>query len=808
MPSPQLEALLRDRAAALDLEQKVRLLSGRDGWALHDLPEIGLASLVTSDGPNGVRGTLWDERDPSLGVPNATSLAATWDEDLVHEIGRLIGANARHKGVHVLLAPTVGLHRSPLGGRNFESWSEDPYLTGRMAGAFVRGVQSQGVAATAKHFVLNDSETQRRSYDAQVDEDVLRELYLRPFEDLVAAGVWVVMAAYNRTSGTLLTEHEQLLTGVLKQEWGFDGVVVSDWHAVRSTVESARAGLDLEMPAHPDLCWGDALVAAVRHGLVDEAVIDDKVHRLLRLAQRTGALDGRAAAADPPAPAPLEHAAATLREAAARSMVLLRNTGVLPIAPGSRTLAVIGELADHVSIQGGGASHVEPHYVVQPLTALREVFPGAVVHEPGPALSRVLWPLPLHLTADPAAGGHGFHLEVFDADGGLLRAEHRETSDFTFHGTLPPGTARLRFTTDVRAARPGTHRLAVTGRGEMSVWLDGSEVGHIDLAPHLDDDVQAIVRPAEARFDVDLPVDRSARLVVEALPVLAAGGTIGRFGIGYEPPLPDDDERLRRAVQAARGAEVAGVFVGATDEYEAAGFDRTHLRLPARQDELVSAVAAANPHTVVVLNSGTVYALPWIDEVGALLWAGLPGQEAGHAIGDVLTGAVEPWGRLTTTMPPVEDAVVAPVVPFGDVLAYDEGRGIGYRGYDSAGSKPAFCFGHGLGYTSWAFDSAQLSEAGATLRVRVRNTGGREGREVVQVYYRPDGGDVRLVGFAGALAPPGAATTVEVALDARAASRWDIAAATWAPLVGGVLHVGPSLADSALALRVDRPLGA
>lgn len=805
MPSSELEALLRDRLAVLDLDQKVRLLTGKDGWSLHGIPEIGLRSVVTSDGPNGVRGTLWDERDPSLSAPNATSIAATWDDDLAEATGRLIGANARQKGVHVLLAPTIGLHRSPLGGRNFEAWSEDAYLTGRLAGAFIRGVQSQGVAATAKHYVLNDSETQRRFYDAQVDEDVLRELYLRPFEDLVAAGVWVVMAAYNRTSGTLLTEHRPLLTGVLKQEWGYDGVVVSDWHAVRSTVESARAGLDLEMPAHPDQCWGEALLAAVRRGHVDEETIDDKVLRLLRLAARTGALDG--AGTDLPAPAALDAAGSILREVAAHSMVLLRNTGVLPIDPEATSIAVIGELAGHVSVQGGGASHVEPMYVVEPIDALRAAMADRVVYEPGPALFRTLWPLPLHLTNDPVSQGPGFHLEVFGAQGETLREEHRETSDFTFHGTLPPGTARLRWTTDVCVAEPGTHRLAVTGRGHMCVTLGGNEIASADLSTDLEDDVQAIVRPAEARFYVEMPANTPVRLVVEAVPLLAAGGAIGRFGVGYEPPLPDDEERLRRAVDAARDADVAVVVVGATDDYEAEGFDRAHLKLPGRQDELVAAVAAANPNTVVVLNSGSVYALPWVDEVAAIVWAGMPGQEAGNALTDVLTGAREPWGRLTTTMPPVEGAMIVPVAPVDGVLAYEECRNIGYRAYDVDGRSPAFAFGHGLGYTSWSFDGAELADDGRTLHVTVRNTGVRAGREVVQVYYRPDGGDVRLVGFAGTVGKPGESLSVPVELDARAASRWDRDAGTWAPLVGGVLQVGRSLADTPVTLPVDRPLG-
>ena len=791
---------------ALDLAGKVRLLTGKDAWTLHEMPEIRLRSLVTSDGPGGVRGTLWDERDPSLNVPNATTLAATWDDDLAETAGRLIGADARKKGVHVLLAPTVGLHRSPLGGRNFEAWSEDPYLTGRLASAFVRGVQSQGVGATAKHFVLNDSETERRSYDAQLAEDVLRELYLRPFEDLVRAGVWLVMAAYNRHAGLLMTEHRPLTWDVLKREWGFDGVVVSDWHAVRSTVSSARSGTDLEMPAAIDQHWGDALVAAVRAGQVDEAAIDDKVLRVLRLAARTGALEGTGTVL--PEPVSLAEADRELREVAGRGMVLLRNTGVLPLDPSTGSLAVIGELADHVSTQGGGAAHVEPVYVVQPLTALRARFGDRLVHEPGPALSRMLWPLPLELTRDPVEGGPGFSLEIFDGDGEVLRTEHREAATFVFHGTLPAGAAHLRWTTDLRVPDGGVHQLAVTGSGRFRVLVDDQELGTYALTPDLDDDVQAIVHPPEARIDLELHPAVTVRLVIDTEPLLAAGGTLWRFGVGYRAPQPDDDEMLRRAVDAARTADAAVVVVGATDDHEVEGLDRVDLRLPGRQDELVAAIAAANPRTVVVVNAGSVYALPWADDVAAIVWAGMPGQEAGDALADVLTGDLEPWGRLTTSVPRAGgDTPIPSTTPVDGVLAYEEGHAIGYRGYQSAGATPQYAFGHGLGYTTWSFEAAELSADASAVSVSVRNTGVRAGREVVQVYYRPDAATIRLVGFAGVVAEPGQRATVTVDIDARAASRWDVQVHAWTSLVGGELRIGRSVEDVPLTLTVDRSLG-
>ena len=288
------EADLRGRVARLSTEQKIRLLTGADFWALYPEPDAGLRRVVLSDGPAGVRGETWDERDTSANVPSPTALAATWDCDRVGAIGRLLAAEARRKGVDVLLAPTVNLHRTPYGGRHFECFSEDPLLTARIGVAYVRGLQNQGVGATVKHFVCNDSETERMSVDVRIDERTLRELYLAPFEAIVReAGAWAVMAAYNGVNGSTMTE-SPLLRAILHDEWGYDGLVMSDWTATRATEAAARAALDLAMPGPAERFgpWGDALLEAVRAGQVDEALIDDKVLRILRLAARVGGLDG------------------------------------------------------------------------------------------------------------------------------------------------------------------------------------------------------------------------------------------------------------------------------------------------------------------------------------------------------------------------------------------------------------------------------------------------------------------------------------------------------------------------------------
>ncbi|NEA26486.1 glycoside hydrolase family 3 protein [Actinomadura bangladeshensis] len=752
------ESRLRDRLADLTLEEKVHLLTGDGFWTLRPIPRIGLRGLVMSDGPSGVRGTTWDERSTSLLFPNPTALAAAWDPGLAERIGRLNGAQARDKGVHVQLAPTVNLHRTPLGGRHFENYSEDPLLTARTGAAFVRGVQSAGVAATVKHFVGNDSETARMSYDARIGEDALDELYLRPFEEAVKAGAWAVMAAYNKVNGTSMTENRELLTGVLKERWGFDGVLVSDWTAIRSTEASADAGMDVEMPGLPTSPWRDRLVGAVRAGRVAEELIDDKVLRVLRLAARVGALDGFPG--PPPVTTPPD-ARAQLRDAAARGAVLLRNEdGALPLGR-PRGLAVIGPNAVRFSAQGGGSAHVDPDYVVTPVEGLRRALGDGteLVVRPGVYPHRRLAPLPLALTTDPDSGERGVRLDFFGAGGALIESQHRRAAHFVFLGGIPRGTARIVARTLMTPAEDGVHTFAIAGAGEYELRV-GETAAAVTLDPGRGDPVEALLRPPEHRIGVEL---KAGTAVPVELRYTHAPGRFGTaFGIGHHAPHLDEDDALAAAVAAARDAEAAVVVVGTNDDVESEGFDRTTLALPGRQDELVSAVAAANPRTIVVVNAGAPVLMPWRDEVAAVLWAWLPGQEGGDAIADVLTGAAEPGGRLPTTFPASHDGVLSPVPAEDGTLPYAEGTAIGYRHY--APGQVAYPFGHGLGYTTWEYASVAVS--GDTAEVTVRNTGSRAGREVVQCYAVADG-TVRLAGFAAAEAAPGDAVTVRVALDER-----------------------------------------
>lgn len=813
-PGDPTDTELRDLIGLLALEEKVSLISGEDFWSLPELPGIGLRKLRVSDGPVGVRGVTWDERDTSLLFPSPTALAAAWDPEVTRRAGFIMGAQTRDKDIHVLLAPTVNLHRSPLGGRHFECYSEDPLLTAKIATAFIEGVQSAGVGATIKHFVGNETEDARMEYDARIGERELREIYLVPFEEAVRTGrVWLVMSAYNQVNGHTMTENPRLVNDVLKNEWDYDGVVISDWMAVRSTEAAAQGGTDVAMPG-PSGVWGESLIEAVREGRVDEELIDERVERVLRLAARVGVLGERTpSTATTPA-----DAVATLRAIAARAMVLLGNDGTLPLDPAALTrVALIGPNALRLSAQGGGSAHVNPSHVASIPEGLRAALGESVelTLTEGAFTHRALADLCLDAVVDPLDGAPGLRAEFLDKEGTVLVSEHRLGSNLMFWpDNIPDGAYVIRLRARITPTETGTNILDVRGAGRFEVDIDG--VRHsIDMsaAPGADV-VEAIMRPQATRVQVEVtagvPVELDVRFG-QGHPFFMAS-----LGLGWSHPRRGDDAELDAAVEAARAADVAVVVVGTTDDIESEGFDRKNLALPGRSDELVRRVAAANPRTVVVVNAGSPVLMPWRDDVAAVLWGWLPGQEGGAAIADVLTGVVEPGGRLPTTYPAAEaDVPILSTALVDGGHDYDtHGGHIGYRAWALGESTPAYPFGHGLGYTTWAFEDLTVKgdADGVTVEVVVANTGARAGREVVQVYLETADGTlmgrpepIRLVGFAAIDAEPGARVTATVAIDARTLARWDEAAATWTVTPGTyTLRVGASLGD--LRLNADLAL--
>lgn len=803
---------LMSLVAALTLEEKVSLVSGDSFWTTAPIARIGLRSMVLSDGPSGVRGPVWDERSPSLSLPSATALAASWDPLLAYRYGAVAAAEARRKGVDIVLGPTINLHRSPLGGRHFEAFSEDPLLSGVLAAAYVRGLQENGVAATPKHYVANDSETERFTVDVRVEERVLRELYLLPFELAVEAGAWAMMIAYNSIDGVTMTE-SALLDKPLIAEWEFDGATISDWTAVRS-LAAAHAEMDLAMPG-PDTAWSDSMAQSIRDGRLPEDLLDRKVLRLLRLAERVGAL-GDSMAGVPG----VVDGRAFAREAAAEGTVLLRNRGELPWdAAAVTSVAVIGQYARTPRIQGGGSATVIPAAVVSPLEGITAAAPLADVrYSVGAIVQEGVEEFSLDHVMDPVTSTPGLHVTFFDESGAALLDEHRAaTSLVWFDGDVPLARSRsVVLECDYRPRESGQIELGFSSSKRGRVFVDGELVLDAHPEPTGDDVAAALLAPPSAT--VPIAVDRGMILHIRAeflLPPDDELASAASATIGVAPRAEDPVVLIERAVALARSSDVAVVVVGTNSDVESEGFDRTTLDLPGAQDRLVRAIAAVNPRTVVVVNSGAPVLLPWREDVAAILLGFFGGQEVGSAVADVLFGVVEAGGRLTTTWPADLDQVpVLDVVPSDGILHYSEGLNIGYRAWLGAGLDPAYPFGSGLGFTSW--ELADLASAGSAasndfrVTMRVSNTGQRPGKYVVQVYAERVESVVErprrwLVGSAVVRAGAGESREVTIPLRSRSFAHWEGGRdGHWAFEPGTfTVRAGTSVTDLPLSLELD-----
>lgn len=815
--SLELATAIKEAIAALPLDRKVRLLTGASAFALHEDETIGLRRIVLSDGPTGVRGEDLTGGGTSLMFPSATNAAATWDRDVLTELGSALAEDALRQDVDVILGPTINLHRSPLGGRVFEAYSEDVLLTGRLAGAYVTGVQARGVGACLKHFVANEAETDRMSVDNVVAQAALREIYLLAFEiALDDDPSWTVMAAYNAINGQYATEHEELVNGVLKGEWNYDGVVMSDWYATKSTGPSANNGLDLIMPG-PEGLWGPALVAAVEAGEVPESVVDEHLGRLLTLAHHVGAFradisgsaTGRSDAdvQEPDSPA----RRALLRRNAARGMTVLK--GDIVINPeelsASKPLVLVGRHAIQTVLQGGGSAGVRPPVEVSiadgltaalPVEALRVVDGVGVRLRPAASASTL---------RDPETGLSGVRVTSFAADGTRIASSIAEDGK---HSHIPMlmgedaehfGAAVIELTARVVDidGRNGLH-LGVLGDGEWSVtYGESSLFEQVAIAAEGGPGAGVLAPPWHIQT-----TDTAGGELLRARVVLPKQG-MSVYSLIAESSGLQKDAAVPAAANAASD-ELAVVVVGLTDEQETEGRDKSTLALPGAQDALVSAVAATAARTIVVVNASTPVLMPWADEVDAIVVIGLPGQEGGHAVADVLLGKAEASGRLPTTYPRQDgDGPAWAVTPEGGQLHYDEGVSVGYRGWhqalrDGGGTEPAFWFGHGLGWTTWEYLDLKVSGR-ESARVRVRNAGERAARELVQLYFEPAGAPIRLVGWA--FSPelqPGEETDVEVDFEPRVFQRWDEDASAWAGLGEGRIVVARGLGDIRLGGRL------
>ena len=780
-----------DTAPEITVAEACRLLGGASTWRTHPVERIGLPPIKMSDGPNGVRGDgLGTQQTPGVVIPVGIALGATWDPALAGELGDLLGRESVRKGAHVLLAPTVNLQRTPIGGRVFECMSEDPELTARLCVPYIRGVQSHDVAVTVKHFVANDTEVDRMTVDVDADERVLRELYLRPFEAAIRdAGAWGVMSAYNKVHGEHCAGNRWLLGDVLRDEWGFDGFVVSDWFGSHDTVPSALAGLDVAMPG-PNTIYGDRLQAAVDAGEVDGERVVELARHVIRLAERVHAAELSSEREEQTVDDPAERE--LCRRAAAAGTVLVRNDGTLPLAEGVR-IAVVGPNAAETRIMGGGSSSLQPLMRRSILDALTERFPDAV-HETGVRIDRMPPPMTERQLRTPT--GEPGLLVTFrngqDETTEVVTTEVARSSMLRFFGSAPVGVDPERF----HVAIEGVFVPDVDGPHEVSATLTGAGEVVVGEAVVLDDPTRSLPR-GEMFFGQGAQEQRAVVEMTAGEPVRVRATSTGRGGfnalrIGVRPPEPAD--ALERAVATAADADVAVVVVGTNDEWETEGEDRTTIDLPGRQDELVARVAAANPRTVVVVNAGAPVAMPWIDDVAAVVVAYFGGQGTADALVDVVTGDADPGGRLPITYPRrLEDTPAWPwYLPVDGGQRYGEGLLMGYRGFDASGVEPLLPFGHGLSYgtAEWgeaAVVSSTLTTGGdgeVVVEVPVRATGEHPATVVVQCYVSAPGSPVDrppkwLGGFDKLLVAPGDQTVARVRLGGEAFRRWDTARGGW-----------------------------
>jgi beta-glucosidase len=769
-------------------DEKISLLAGSDMWHTTPIERLRIPAIRLTDGPNGVRGASGNYSPTSACFPCGSALAATWNTKLVERIGQALAEEVKAKAGHILLAPTVNIHRSPIAGRNFECYSEDPYLAGIMAAAYINGLQKKGVGACIKHFVCNDQEFERHTISAEVQERPLREIYLEPFRIAMnQAKPWSVMSAYNRINGISANANDYLLREILKEEWGFDGVVISDWFGTYDP-STARGSLDIEMPGPARWASSEHVKNALAEGQINESDIDDKVRRILSTIFRVGAFEKPEFAPEKAVDHP-EHRA-LIRETAAEAIVLLKNNNLLPLKPSKvRKLLVIGENASLPQIVGGGSAHVHPHYVISPLQGIQERAGSEidVSYTMGCWIHRSL------PSANPAwfqteEGHHELSLSVyansdFKGEPVLKRAVTRTSLSWFGSEQPAPGSDHFSMRLQGRLIPPesGVYHLGLQCIGRGRILVDGEEV--LPFREYRD--------PAEwAHATIPLACGKGLARDISIEYTWSDDTPWRTLRLALSPPTPEDSLDVAEAMASESDAVV--IVAGLTNEWESEGADRVDMRLPGQQDLLISRIAAVNPHTVVVLNAGSPLEMPWVNEVAAILHIWYGGQEVGHALADVLFGDVNPSGKLPTTFPcRLEDNPAYLYYPGENGKAYyGEGIFVGYRYYDKKKIEPLFPFGFGMSYTSFFYKSIKLDKEkykpneDINILVALQNTGQHAGKEVIQLYVR----DIKsrlirpekeLKRFAKIYLEPGEARTVSFSLTREDLSYYDDLKKMW-----------------------------
>jgi beta-glucosidase len=788
----------------LSLEEKVDLLGGVDSFYIRAIPHIGLPRLKMADGPVGVR-----NYGPST-VFGGIGLAATWDPALAQRIGAVIGEDARARGVHFMLGPGVNIYRAPLCGRNFEYFGEDPFLSSRTAVAYIEGMQSQGVSATVKHFMGNNQEYDRHNMDSIIDERTMREIYLPAFEAAVKeAHVGALMDSYNLTNGQHMSQNGYLNTDVAKKDWGFTGILMSDWGGTYDGVASANGGLDLEMPSGKFMNRA-TLLPAVRSGKVTEATIDDKVRRILRTAIQFGWLD-RDQTDLSISKLNSEGRQVTL-QAARAGMVLLKNDGnLLPLEKGRiHSIAVIGPDAYPAQPGGGGSAEAKPFTPVSYLEGIANYLGGGakVYYERGlPTFDEIA--KRTEFTTEATGGQPGLKTQFFtnatlSGTPTIIRTDQHVSYEPARGGDGADSDISIRWSGYFTPATPGNYLVFVQGPGEnggyrlyvdknlvFDNWNDWyafvSEVSlNLTPGPH-QIELDYYVHGGWGKTPVSLGIARPDTLVTPEAKAVAAHADAVVLAVGFDPST------------------------------EGESGDRT-FRLPPGQDELIKQIAAANKNTIVVVTSGGgVDMTSWVDHVPALFEVWYPGQEGGTALAQLLFGEFDPSGRLPISMERrwEDNAVHDSYYPKDGEkkVEYTEGIFVGYRHFDKSGIKPLFPFGYGLSYTTFAYKNLMVTPAAgsenATVAFDVTNTGTRAGADVAQVYVGDKHASVprpvkELKGFARVELNPGETKHVEVSLNRRAFSYYDVKGHQWTVAPGDFdIYVARSAADIELTGKLN-----
>ncbi len=810
-PEARIDALLH----AMIVEEKVSLLAGASMWFTTPIERLGIPAIKVTDGPNGARGgdSFAGGNMTSACFPVGIALASTWNPDLIEQVGQALGEETQTKGAQILLAPTVNMHRSPLSGRNFECYSEDPYLAARIAVAYITGVQSRNVGATVKHYVCNDSEFERNTISAEVDERTLREIYLPPFQAAVQeAKTWCVMAAYNKVNGVFASENATTLIDILKQEWDFDGLVMSDWFGTKSTVAAVNNGLDLEMPGPP--VWrGQQVLTAIEAGDIKDGAIDAATRRILRIIIRSGAFEQTAQHPEQAINTPSHRA--LIRTTAAESMVLLKNEGnILPLNEDTlKTLAIIGPNAKTAQIMGGGSAQVNAHYIVTPYDGIAAHVGDSVQlgYEIGCTNHKMLPRFDASLvTEQDTEAEHSFtvtYYNTLDLSGEPVYQVGINTAEQLWLGTIVPGVQPGKFSTRLTGVltpqESGIHCFGLSSAGLCRLFVNGREVLD-NWTQQTPGDTYFGMGSTEITARIEMIANQPYEFILE---YSSQGTTIAGFRLGYLPPVAED--AIERATALAARSDIALLFVGLNGEWEGEGHDRPNMELVGEQVALIERVAAANPRTVVVLQTGSPVTMPWLDKVAGVIQAWYPGQKCGNAIADVLFGSINPSGKLSQTFPErLEDNPAYINYPGENGrVRYGEGIFIGYRYYEKKRIAPLFPFGFGLSYTSFAYDNLRLSattiapDERLMVSVDITNTGQRMGKEIVQVYVRDIQATLtrpikELKSFKKIALAPGATETVTLSLDRSALAYWDDIQHAWIAEEGDFeIQVGSSSQD-------------